>query len=45
MFPIVGGEAGDKKGGLTFTDVLGMNIGEKPTTIYKYIVRFSRIKA
>eukprot|EP00897_Mesotaenium_endlicherianum_P005167 jgi/Mesen1/4679/ME000241S03719 len=44
MFPIVGGSAGDKPAGLTFMDVLTMNMGDKPTTVYKYLVRFRRHK-
>lgn len=44
MFPVVGGRAGNRAGGLTIFDVLSLNMGDKPTTIYKYLVRFKRVQ-
>eukprot|EP00271_Cylindrocystis_brebissonii_P007536 TRINITY_DN21100_c0_g1_i1.p1 TRINITY_DN21100_c0_g1~~TRINITY_DN21100_c0_g1_i1.p1 ORF type:complete len:482 (-),score=57.12 TRINITY_DN21100_c0_g1_i1:335-1780(-) len=45
MFPLVGGAAGAKEGGqLSLLDVMSLNMGDKPTTIYKYFVKFVRHK-
>lgn len=44
MYPVVGGTAGNRPEGLSISDVLNLGMGEKPTTVYKYIVRFERVK-
>eukprot|EP00850_Spirogloea_muscicola_P005556 SM000025S08451 [mRNA] locus=s25:809975:812282:- [translate_table: standard] len=42
MYPLVGGAAGSNGQGLSSMDVLGLMMADKPTTVYKYIVRFTR---
>lgn len=42
MYPVVGGVAGSKEGGLTATDVISLGFGEKPVTVYKYLLRLTR---
>ncbi|CAI5984669.1 unnamed protein product [Closterium sp. NIES-64] len=42
MFPVVGGVAGEGQSRLSAADVISLGFGEKPVTVYKYLLRLTR---
>ncbi|CAI7766637.1 unnamed protein product [Closterium sp. NIES-54] len=42
MFPVVGGVAGEEQSRLSAADVISLGLGEKPITVYKYLLRLTR---
>ncbi|CAI5463443.1 unnamed protein product [Closterium sp. Yama58-4] len=43
MFPVVGGVAGEGQSRLSAADVISLGFGEKPVTVYKYLLRLTRV--
>ncbi|GJP66295.1 hypothetical protein CLOP_g23203 [Closterium sp. NIES-67] len=43
MFPVVGGLAGDSQSRLTAAEVISLGFGDKPVTVYKYLLRLTRV--